>query len=210
MRIRKENGSWNASVNYWKPPVDAGEKTHLCRAVDVGITPLAVDSQLVHYENPKALGQSLRKLARWQRVLARRTVGSRGWHEAQRRVAAIHRRIIGLRENGRHQVSRLLVRKYAVLAIESLTRRAWTSFPIRPELSATLPSEDCCSRSAIRLTGTELSSWKQTGSSHPASSAPTAALTTPRWVGNHTGPAPAAACNTTATRTPRSTCWVWR
>ena len=46
VRIRKENASWNASVNYWKPPVDAEEKTHLCGAVDVGITPLAVDSQL--------------------------------------------------------------------------------------------------------------------------------------------------------------------
>ena len=48
---------WWASVNYWKPPVDAEEKTHLCGAVDVGITPLAVDSELVHYDNPKALGQ---------------------------------------------------------------------------------------------------------------------------------------------------------
>ena len=129
VRIRKENGRWYASVNYWKPPVDAEEKTHLCGAVDVGITPLAVDSQLVHYENPKALGQSLRKLARWQRALARRTVGSRGWHEAQGRVAAIHRRIIGLRENAHHQVSRLLVGKYAVLAIESLNVAGMDQLP---------------------------------------------------------------------------------
>ena len=43
-----------------------------------------------------------------------------------------------------------------------------------------LPLAACCRRSAIRLTGTELSSWKQAGSSHPASSAPTVALTTPR------------------------------
>ena len=120
VRIKKENGFWWASVNYWKPPVDAEEKTHLCGAVDVGITPLAVDSELVHYDNPKALGQSLRKLRRWQRALARRTVGSQGWHEAQDHVAAIHRRIVGLRENAHHQVSRRLVRKYAVLAIESL------------------------------------------------------------------------------------------
>ena len=120
VRIRKENGIWNASVNYWKPPVDAEEKTHLCGAVDVGIAPLAVDSELVHYENPKALYQMLRKLRRWQRALERRTVGSRGWHEAQRRVAAVHRRSTGLRENAHHQVSRLLVRKYAVLSIESL------------------------------------------------------------------------------------------
>ena len=79
-----------------------------------------MDSELVYYDNPKALKQSLRKLRRWQRALARRTVGSRGWREAQRRVAAIHRRITGLRENRHHQVSRLLVGKYAVLAIESL------------------------------------------------------------------------------------------
>ena len=129
VRIRKENGIWNASINYWKPPVGAEEKTHLCGAVDIGITPLAVDSELVHYQNPKALGQSLRKLARWQRALARRTAGSRGWHEAQRRVSAIHRRIIGLRENTHHQVSRLLVGKYAVLAIENLNVAGMDQLP---------------------------------------------------------------------------------
>ena len=129
VRIRKENGVWWASVNYWKPPVDAEEKIHLCGAVDVGITPLAVDSQLVHYNNPKALGQSLRKLARWQRALARRTVGSRGWHEAQGGVAALHRRSIGLRENAHHQLSRLLVGKNAVLAIESLNVAGMDKLP---------------------------------------------------------------------------------
>ena len=120
VRIRKENGCWYASVNYWKPPVGVEEKTHLCGAVDVGIAPLAVDSELVHYDNPKALYRMLAKLRRWQRALARRTVGSRGWREAQGRINAIYRRINGLRDNAHHQVSRLLVRKYAVLAIESL------------------------------------------------------------------------------------------
>ena len=95
VRIKQENGRWYASVNYWKPPVGAEEKTHLCGAVDVGITPLAVDSELVHYENPKALYRMLAKLQRWQRTLARRTVGSRGWPEAQGRINAIHRRING-------------------------------------------------------------------------------------------------------------------
>ena len=71
VRISRQNGRWYASVNYWKPPVGAEEKTHLCGAVDVGITPLAVDSELVHYDNPKALDQSLCKLRRWQRTLER-------------------------------------------------------------------------------------------------------------------------------------------
>ena len=120
VRIKKENGVWWASVNYWKPPVGVEEKTRLCGAVDVGIAPLAVDSELVHYDNPKALYQMLRILRRWQRALERRTVGCRGWREAQQRINAIHRRIIGLREDAHHQVSRMLVGKYAVLAIESL------------------------------------------------------------------------------------------
>ena len=129
VRIKQENGRWYASVNYWKPPVGAEEKTRLCGAVDVGITPLAVDSELVHYENPKALYRMLRILRRWQRALERRTVGSRGWREAQQRINAIHRRINGLRDNAHHQLSRQLVRKYAVLAIESLNVAGMDQLP---------------------------------------------------------------------------------
>ena len=129
VRISRQNDRWYASVNYWKPPVSVEEKTHLCGAVDVGITPLAADSELVHYENPKALYRMLAKLRRWQRALERRTVGSRGWREAQQRINAIHRRINGLRDNAHHQLSRLLVRKYAVLAIESLNVAGMDKLP---------------------------------------------------------------------------------
>ena len=41
VRISGQNGRCYASVNYWKPPVGVEEKTHLCGAVDVGITPPA-------------------------------------------------------------------------------------------------------------------------------------------------------------------------
>ena len=56
-------------------------------------------------------------------------MGSRGWREAQQRINAIHRRSIGLRENAHHQLSRLLVRKYAVLAIESLNVAGMDKLP---------------------------------------------------------------------------------
>ena len=101
-------------------PVTAEDKTNVFGAVDVGQNPLAVDSELVHYENPKALDKHLRRLRRWQRALARRTPGSHGRREAQDRINAIHRRITGLREDTQNQLSRLLVRKYAVLGIEGL------------------------------------------------------------------------------------------
>ena len=120
VRLKKQDGRWYAGINYWKPPVAADDKTHIIGGVDVGQSPLAVDSGLVHYDNPKPLAKHLRKLRRWQRASSRRTPGSRGWCQAQQRIGAIHRRITGLRENAHHQLSRLLIRKYAVLAIENL------------------------------------------------------------------------------------------
>ena len=119
--IRKRNGRWYASIAYWKPPIAPPQReTQSVGGVDVGISPLAVDSDYVNYENPKALDSALRKLRRWQRARERRTPGSRGWWEAQRRLDAVQRRVTGLRNNAHHQVSRELVRKYHTLGIETL------------------------------------------------------------------------------------------
>ena len=119
--IRKRNGRWYASIAYWKPPIAPPQReTQSVGGVDVGISPLAVDSDYVNYENPKALDSALRKLRRWQRAKERRTLGSRSWWEAQRRLDAVQRRVTGLRNNAHHQVSRELVRKYHTLGIETL------------------------------------------------------------------------------------------
>ena len=119
--IRKRNGRWYASIAYWKPPIAPPQReTQSVGGVDVGISPLAVDSDSVHYQNPKALDGALRKLRRWQRAKERRTLGSRGWWEAQRRLDAVQRRVTGLRNNAHHQVSWELVRKYHTLGIETL------------------------------------------------------------------------------------------
>ena len=64
--------------------------------------------------------RALGRLRRWQRAQARRTPGSRGWWEAQRRIDATQRRIIGLRNNAHHHVSRELVNKYHTIGIETL------------------------------------------------------------------------------------------
>ena len=137
--IRKRNGRWYASIAYWKPPIAPPQReTQSVGGVDVGINPLAVDSGGEHpnpdahyqpvrkgsgcweYPNPRAYGNALRRLGRWQRAQARRTPGSRGWWEAQRRIDHAQRRVVGLRNNAHHHVSRTLVRKYHTLGIETL------------------------------------------------------------------------------------------
>ena len=119
--IRRRNGRWYASIAYWKPPVMPPDRENQSAGgADVGIAPLAVDSDGVEYPNPKAYGNALRKLRRWQRAQARRTPGSRGWWQAQHRLDQAHRRVTGLRNNAHHHVSITLVRKYHTLGIETL------------------------------------------------------------------------------------------
>ena len=119
--IRKRNGRWYASVAYWKPPVAPPQReTQSVGGVDVGINPLAIDSDGVSYQNPNGYYRAQRRLKRWQRAQARRTPGSQGWWEAQRRIDRAYRRVKGLRNDAHHQVSRTLVRKYHTLGIETL------------------------------------------------------------------------------------------
>ena len=58
-------------------------RQHPVVGVDVGIKHLAVTSEGVYYENPKALKSYERKLKRLQRQLSRRKKGSRNWHKTQ-------------------------------------------------------------------------------------------------------------------------------
>ena len=72
-----------------------------------------------------------RKLKRWQRAQARRTKGSRGWWEAQRRIDRCHHRIRGIRHNAIHQMTNTLTRKYNVLVIEDLNIAGMMAGPTR-------------------------------------------------------------------------------
>ena len=120
--ISFRNGQWLLSLNYWKPPVETPEPdTRIPNgAVDTGINPLATDSEGQVWENPKAYYKAEKKLARWQRAQARRTTGSRGWWETQRRIELLNRRIVHLRKNAQHLMTSHLVHKFQNVVIEDL------------------------------------------------------------------------------------------
>ena len=135
--IRRRNGRWYASVAYWKPPVQSPcRETQSAGGVDVGINPLAMDSDGVAYQNPHGYHQAQRRLRRWQRSQARRIKGSRGWWEAQRRIDSAHPQATGLRSNAHHQVSRTLVSRYHTLGIESLNVAGMIRAGLQPKAVA--------------------------------------------------------------------------
>ena len=137
--IKRRNGRWYASVAYWKPPIQTPDRvTRSAGGVDVGINPLAVDSDNATYDNPRGYYQAQRRLKRWQRAqgTARRIKGSRGWWEAQRRIDSAHRQAAGLRSNAHHQVSRTLVSRYHTLGIESLNVAGMIRAGLQPKALA--------------------------------------------------------------------------
>ena len=120
--ISYRNGRWILSLKYWRAPTVRPEPdTRIAAgAVDTGISPLATDSEGQVWENPKAYYRVERRLRRWHRAQARRTPGSRGWWEAQRRIDHLQRRTTGLRRNAQHQTTSALVNKFQSLVIEDL------------------------------------------------------------------------------------------
>ena len=88
--------------------------------VDVGIKHLAVTSEGVYYENPKALKRYKRKLKRLQRQLSRREKGSRNWHKTKAKLAKLHYRITCIRQDAQHKATTTIVNRASRIGIESL------------------------------------------------------------------------------------------
>ena len=123
--IKRENGQWKLSINYWAAPLPVPDPDDRIEhgAVDTGINPLATDSEGEVWDNPKAYYQAERKLNLWQRAQARRTRNSRGWWEAQRKINRLHRRITGLHRNTQHQMTNAIVQKFQNVVIEVLNAK---------------------------------------------------------------------------------------
>ena len=135
-RIKRENGRWMLSVQYWKEPEPRPKPDHRrTGAVDVGINPLGTDSDGEVFLNPKAYYSQEQKLRRWQRAQSRRRKGSRGWWEVQRKIDKCHRRIKGLRKNATHQMTNTLTRKFKHLVIEDLNVSGMMRGPVAKALS---------------------------------------------------------------------------
>ena len=77
--------------------------------IDLGLNHMAVTSAGQTYENPKALKQALKRLARLQRELHRRRPGSRNRAKTRAKIARLHYRISCLRQEAIHQVTSAIV-----------------------------------------------------------------------------------------------------
>ena len=93
-------------------PAVASENQASVVGVDLGVKNLATLSDGTTVEGPKPLRSALKRFARLNRSLSRKTPGSHNWAKTKLRVARCHARIANVRRDGLHKLTTRLVRTY--------------------------------------------------------------------------------------------------
>ena len=91
--------------------------------VDLGVKALATLSDGRAIDGPKALRSSLRRLKRVSRSLSRKLRGSANRRKAAARLARLHKRISGIRQDAPHKLTTDLCRRFSAIGIEDLNVR---------------------------------------------------------------------------------------
>lgn len=88
---------------------------------------LYVDSNGVSCSMPHYYRESANKLAKSQRKLKHKTIGSKNYNKQQKKIAKIHRHIANQRKDYLHKKSTAIAKQYACVCVENLNMRAMSN-----------------------------------------------------------------------------------
>lgn len=97
------------------------DKTGSAVGIDVGLKDFATLSDGKVYENPKFFRTLEEKLAKEQRTLSRRQIGSSNWNKQRVKVARIHEKITNARKDMLNKISTNIVKNHDIIGIEDLS-----------------------------------------------------------------------------------------
>ncbi|MDH2906963.1 MAG: transposase [Candidatus Nitrosotalea sp.] len=133
---KTKSGKWYCSVtcelDKTQPPIINFKKVV---GIDVGIKNFAYDSDGSVTPNPLNLKKMLKPLARIQRKISRRQIGSNNRKKAIKFYQIIHERITNKRKDFHHKLSTTYARKYDVAVVEKLQL---TNMVKNPKLSRSI------------------------------------------------------------------------
>ncbi|MCG3085915.1 IS200/IS605 family element transposase accessory protein TnpB [Anoxybacillus sp. LAT_35] len=96
-------------------------KTHTTVGIDMGLKHFAILSDGTKYANPIFFRKLEEKLAKAQRILSRRQMGSSNWHKQRMKVARIHENIVNARHDYLHKISTEIVKNHDIIGMEDLS-----------------------------------------------------------------------------------------
>jgi putative transposase len=117
--IRRQSGKWFACFTCDYEPEPLPESFESV-GIDVGLEKFAALSDGSFVENPRFFRRDEKALAKAQRKQSRTPKGSKPRRRANKVVSRIHERIRNRRHDFVHQLSRKLVNRYGLIAVEKL------------------------------------------------------------------------------------------
>jgi len=117
--ISEKNGRWYASITVNETISDQPEPENVI-GVDLGIKTLAVTSDGIYYENPKALYKAEKKLKRLDRRLSRREKGSNNRKKAKLQRAKAYEKVMRIRRHVLNEITTELAKNKSAIVIEDL------------------------------------------------------------------------------------------
>ena len=117
---QEPNGHYYCSLCCTDVEFEQLPKTNKNVGIDLGLVDFAILSDGIKIENPQFYEQSEKKLARLQRELSRKTIGSARWEKARLKVAKLQKHIANQRNDFLQKLTTIIVRNYDVIAIEDL------------------------------------------------------------------------------------------
>lgn len=117
---QEPNGHYYCSICCADVEFPQYKKTNKQIGIDLGIVDFATFSDGTKIENKRFYEKSEKKLAKLQREMSRKTIGSSNWNKARIKVAKLHKHIHNQRNDFLQKLTTDIIRKYDVICIEDL------------------------------------------------------------------------------------------
>lgn len=119
--ISKEpSGKYYVSLCCTDVEISKHNSTGNSLGIDLGIKNFCITSNGDAIDNPKYLNNSLKKLAKLQKKLSRKTIGSNNRNKARLKVAKQHEKVANQRKDFLHKLSNQLIKENDIICIEDL------------------------------------------------------------------------------------------
>lgn len=117
---QEPNGHYYCSLCCTDVEMPQYQKTNKNVGIDLGIVDFAILSDGNKIENPRFYEKSEKKLAKLQRELSRKTIGSSNWNKARIKVAKLQKHISNQRTDFLHKLTTDIIKNHDKICIEDL------------------------------------------------------------------------------------------
>nr|WP_293095589.1 RNA-guided endonuclease TnpB family protein [Okeania sp. SIO2F4] len=120
--ISRQASDWYLSCSYEFHSHATQKKTDVI-GVDLGVKTLATLSDGKVFESVRSYQKFEAKLSRLQYLNRHKEVGSANWKKTQLKIAALHRKVVNIRQDALHKLTTYLAKNHGSVVIEDLNVR---------------------------------------------------------------------------------------